>query len=114
MYFRLMAAIIDLPVTPTSESIIKCLIVLPCLNNICTRRKFGYITFESRHPIYIRSDGRHFEFLWAWLEIFRYLGQQKNHSCNSLLIGGNRMEKSQSIQKIQGVQLLHPRRLRVQ
>jgi hypothetical protein len=48
------------------------------LKNIGTRRKFGYVTFELCHPIYIRYDCRHFEFFWAWLKIMRYSRQQKN------------------------------------
>jgi hypothetical protein len=62
IYFRLMAAMFDLPVTPTSESFQICPIVLLCLKNIDSRRLFSDITFELRHPIYIRSDGPHFEF----------------------------------------------------
>jgi len=95
MYFRLMAAIFDLPVTLTSESIrIRpgCSVLLDPENK-CGRcrwnlfpvtlalksfhvssnvlldpkngviyRKFSDITLESRNLIYIRSDGRHFNF----------------------------------------------------
>jgi hypothetical protein len=46
MYFRLMAAMLGLPVTPMSESVHLCPIMLLYLKNIGTRRKFGYITFE--------------------------------------------------------------------
>ena len=63
MYFRLMVAIFDLPVTLTSEIIYVNSTLLPDLKNIAFCRKFGDITLESRHPIYIRSDGRHFDFL---------------------------------------------------
>ena len=52
LYFRLFAAIFDLPVTPTSENIKICPIVLLSLQYIGTRRKFGEITFELRHPIF--------------------------------------------------------------
>ena len=69
MYFRLMAALCDLPVPSTSESIHICSPVLLDLKNGSTRRKFGDNTFESRYPIYIRSDGRNFDFVWTCLEI---------------------------------------------
>ena len=59
MCFRLMAAMFDLPVTPTSESIHICPTVLLDLKNWSARRKFSDITLESRHPIYTRPDGRH-------------------------------------------------------
>ena len=51
----------DLPVTPTSDCIHVCLAVFLDLKSRGTRRKFGGITFESRHPIYIQSDGRQFD-----------------------------------------------------
>ena len=70
MYFRLMAAIFDLSVTPTSESIHTCPAVLLDLENGGTHRKFGDITFKSRHSIYIRSDGRHFDFYGRGLIYF--------------------------------------------
>ena len=76
-----------------------------------TRRKFSDITFESRHPTYIRSDGRHFVFLWAWLGLFWYLRHQIVYACgfhNRGPIGENHMEKFQSVSEIQGVQLLPP------
>jgi hypothetical protein len=46
MYFRLVAAMSGLPVTPMSESIQLCPIMLLYLKNIGTRRKLGYIAFE--------------------------------------------------------------------
>ena len=89
MYFRLMAAIFDLPVTLTSEishvspsvllnpdnvglavgisllsgaqaEIFVIAYVLP-LNDV-TCRTFLDITLELHHPIHIRFDGRHFDF----------------------------------------------------
>ena len=47
MYFRLAAAIFDLQVTPTSESIQICAIVLLDPKSLGCGRKFGYIMFES-------------------------------------------------------------------
>ena len=58
-----MAAILDLPVTLTSEIIYVNPTVLLDLINVVICRKFGDITLESGHPIYIRSDGRHFDIL---------------------------------------------------
>ena len=72
MYFRLMAAIFDLPVTPTSENIQICAIALLDFKNWGCCRKFDYITFELRHHIYIRSDGRHFDFGERGLTFFCY------------------------------------------
>ena len=78
-YFRLMAAMFDSPVTSTSESIQKRVILyLMHPKNIDPPWKFGDIAFELRHPNYIWSDGRHFEFLWACIEIFHNLRRQKN------------------------------------
>ena len=70
MYFRLMAAIVDFPGHPGIEEYpLYSLNVLLNLKNGATCRMFGDITLESRHSIYIRSDGRHFDCLWAWLGI---------------------------------------------
>ena len=77
LYFRLMAAMFGLPVTPMSESIQLCPIMLMCLKNIGTQRKFGLIAFELWNPIHIRGHCRHLQFLRAWLKIVRYLGHQK-------------------------------------
>jgi hypothetical protein len=46
MCFRLMAAVIGLPVTPMSEIIELCPGMLLYLTNVGTLRKLGYITFE--------------------------------------------------------------------
>ena len=64
-----MAAIFDLPFTQTWETIYMSHTVLLDLENERTHRKFGVITFDSLHPIHIRSDGRYFDLLRAWLEI---------------------------------------------
>ena len=57
MYLRLMVAIFDFRVTLASP------LVLPLdLKNYVICRKFSDITLESRHPINIRFDGRHFSF----------------------------------------------------
>ena len=74
MYFRLLAAIFDFPGYPGVEACSQCTspttpTVLLDLENGVTCRKFSDFTLDSRHPIYIRSDGRHFYFLWAWLGI---------------------------------------------
>ena len=103
-----MAAIFDLPVTPTSESIHICPAVLPDLKIGGTLWKVGDFTFAPRHHIYIRSDGRHFDFLWTWLKIVCYLRHQKRCACDSPPIGENRMENFLSVPEIQEVQLLHP------
>jgi hypothetical protein len=49
MYFRLMAAMFGIPVTPMSEIIQLRPITLLHLKIIGDRRKFGYITFELYH-----------------------------------------------------------------
>ena len=61
VYFRLMAAIFDFSSHPGVEEYIPTgPTVLLDLKNGVTCRQFSDITLESRHPMYIRSDGRHF------------------------------------------------------
>ena len=78
MYFRLMAAIFDLLVTLTSEIIYVNPTVLLDLKNVVICRKFTDITLESRHPIYIRSHGRHFGFCRRGLEYCKTGNIKKN------------------------------------
>jgi len=57
-----MAAIFIFPVTLALESIHFSSDVLLDLKNGVIRWTFSDITLESRNLIYIRSDGRHFDF----------------------------------------------------
>jgi hypothetical protein len=111
-----MAAMIDLPVTPMSESIQTSLIVLLDPHNLVVEfgilwlpqkywypsEIFGFITFELRNTIQIWCDCRHFEFFWAWLNILRYFKTSQKSACNFLPIGENRMKNFQSVPKIRG------------
>ena len=67
------------------------------LKNGGTRQKFGDNTFEFRHPIYIRSDGRHFDFLWA-----RNIVILKTSERYVLPIGESRIENSNPSRRCMG------------
>ena len=77
----------------TSENIHLSPTMLLDIENGVTRRKFGDITFELRHPIYNQSDGRHYNFCERGLNYCYILGNQKECACASLPIGESRMNK---------------------
>ena len=70
MYFRLAAAIFDLQVTPTSESIQICAIVLLDLTKFGMLSEILLYHVRITNLYYIRSDGRHFDFGGRGLTFF--------------------------------------------
>ena len=73
-----------------------------------------YITFELWHPIYIRCDCRHFEFLWALLKIMRCLRHQKNVLVIHYRLVKTAWKNSNHFRKCRGCNICTPRHSRNQ
>ena len=108
LYFRLMVAMFGSPVTSTSESFQLCHNMLLYLKNIGTRRNFGYITFELRHPVHIWMPP-----FWMFVGVAQNITMFKisgKCACDSLSIGETACKNSYPFRRYRRVQLLHPSR----
>jgi len=97
IHFRLQAAIFDILLTLTLESVRTSPTVLLNLKNGGFPWKFADISFVSWDPSDIRSVSRHFELLWASLIVWWHL---RDHKKCARPVSETRINKFQSVPKI--------------